>query len=168
MCTSTAGGMGRAGFGRGRLLVTNRRGSRWAVSGPTELRRCPCRNERSTPTALRVGPPWQEASREVPSGWLKDEGLASWKRACGVPSNVMIELRRWLREHYPALINTALPPARPQRAQARLEGIWARAGAIGERHPTWRPVEGLLRLARDQRGPARATPDGDQPCQQEH
>jgi hypothetical protein len=139
MCTSTAGGMGRAGFGRGRLLVTNRRGSRWAVSGPAELRRCPCRNGRSTPTALRVGPPWQEASREVPSAWLKDEGLASWKGARGVPSNVMIELRRWLREHYPELITTALPPAK-----------------------------GVLRLARDQRGPARATPDGDQPRQHEH
>jgi hypothetical protein len=112
--------------------------------------------------------PWQEASRELPSAWLKDEGLASWKDARGVPSNIMIELRRWLREDYPELIKTALPPARPQRAQARLEGIWARAGEIAERHPTWRPVEGLLRLARDQRGPARATPDGDQPCQQEH
>jgi hypothetical protein len=117
--------------------------------------------------------PWQEATREVPSACLEDEArsspspyslLASWEGARGVPSHVMIKLRRRrLREHFPELMKPTLPPTRLQRAQDMLEGIWARAGGIGERHPTWRLVEDLFRLARDHVGPARAKPDGNQP-----
>ena len=113
--------------------------------------------------------PWHEATREVPSAWLENEArsspspyslLASWKGDRGVPSHVMIKLlRRRLREHYPELMKTALPPARLQRAHDMLEEIWARAGGVGGEHPTWRLVEGLLRLARDHMEAVRAKRD---------
>jgi hypothetical protein len=117
--------------------------------------------------------PWEEASREVPSAWLEDEArsspspyslLASWKGARGVPSHVMIKLlRRRLREYNPEQMKTTRPPARLQRAQDMLERIWARADVVGPKHPTWRLVEDLLRLARDHRGSAPAKADGDPP-----
>ena len=102
--------------------------------------------------------PWSEASREVPAAWLEDEArtstspyslLASWKGSRGgVPSHVMIKmLRRRLREYEPDAMRTAGPPARLQRAQDMLAEIWERAGVAGERHPVWRLVEGLLRMA---------------------
>jgi hypothetical protein len=136
---------------------------------------------RNRPVSKRTGnahghasrTPWQEATREVPSAWLEDEArrspsphslLASWKGARGVPSHVMLQLlRRVLREHYPELMKAPLPAARLQRAHDMLGEVWARAGTAGEKHPTWRLVEGLLRLARDQVGPARAKPDWEQP-----
>jgi hypothetical protein len=102
--------------------------------------------------------PWSEAIREVPSAWLEDEArnspspyslLVSWKGARrGVPSHVMIKLlRRRLREFQPAVRSTALAPARLQRAQEMLKGIWAQVGGSGEKHPVWRLVEGVLRMA---------------------
>jgi hypothetical protein len=104
--------------------------------------------------------PWSEASREVPAAWLEDEArnstspyslLASWKGSRGgVPSHVMIKmLRRRLREYAPDAVRAAAPPARLQRAQDMLAEIWERAGAAGERHPVWRLVEGLLKMALD-------------------
>ena len=104
--------------------------------------------------------PWSEASREVPATWLEDEArsspspyslLASWKgRRGGVPSHVMIKLlRRRLRECQPDLMDTVIPPARLQRAQDMLTEIWTRTGGTGERHPVWRLIEGLLRMALD-------------------
>lgn len=111
--------------------------------------------------------PWQEATREVPSAWLEDEArkspspyslLASWKGPRGgVPSHVMIKLlRRRLRESYPELKKTTFPPASLQRAQDRLKQIWARVGKAGERHPSWRLVEGLLRMVSESLGADRA------------
>ena len=104
--------------------------------------------------------PWPEASREVPVTWLEDEAktssspyslLASWKGSRGgVPSHVMIKLlRRRLRECQPDLVNAVIPPARLQRAQDMLTEIWARTDGAGEKHPVWRLVEGLLRMALD-------------------
>jgi hypothetical protein len=114
--------------------------------------------------------PWEEAAREVPSAWLEDEArnspspyslLASWKGPRGVPAHVMIKLlRRRLREHYPELMDIPLPAARLQRALDTLAEIWARAGDSAGKHPTWRLVEGLLRLARDHT--VQAKPGGDQ------
>jgi hypothetical protein len=103
--------------------------------------------------------PWRVAAREVPAAWLEDEAkhspspyslLASWKGGRGgVPSHVMIKLlRRRLREEYPELMGTSLPPARLQRAHDMLKMIWERAG---QRHPVWRLVEGLLRAASEHR-----------------
>ena len=113
--------------------------------------------------------PWSEASREVPVTWLEDEArsspspyslLASWKGSRGgVPSHVMIKmLRRRLRECQPDLMDTVIPPARLQRAQAMLTEIWARTGGAGEKHPVWRLVEGLLRMALDHVETARIPP----------
>jgi hypothetical protein len=104
--------------------------------------------------------PWSEASREVPAAWLEDEAknspspyslLASWKGSRGgVPAHVMIKmLRRRLNECQPDLMRTVIPPARLQRAQDMLSEIWARTGEAGEKHPVWRLVEGLLRMALD-------------------
>ena len=104
--------------------------------------------------------PWSEAIREVSAAWLEDEAknspspyslLASWKGGRGgVPSHVMIKmLRRRLREYQPDPMKTVSPPARLQRAQDMLKEIWARAGGAGEKHPVWRLVEGVLRMALD-------------------
>lgn len=104
--------------------------------------------------------PWQEATREVPSAWLEDEArkspspyslLASWKGPRGgVPPYVMLKLlRRRLRERYPEypeLKGTTFPAASLQRTQDLLRQIWAGVGRVGERHPSWRLVEGLLRI----------------------
>jgi hypothetical protein len=113
--------------------------------------------------------PWEEATREVPSAWLEDEArkssssyslLASWKGPRGgVPPHVMITLlRRRLRESYPELKKTTFPPASLQRAQDTLKQIWARVGKTGERHSSWRLVEGLLRLISKSLGGARVEP----------
>jgi hypothetical protein len=72
-------------------------------------------------------------------------------------------LRRRVREHNPELMKTTLPAARLQRAQDMLGEIWARVGAAGEKHPTWRLIEALLRLVRDHMEPARARPESEQP-----
>ena len=104
--------------------------------------------------------PWSEAIREVPATWLEDEArsspspyslLASWKGSRGgVPSHVMIKmLRRRLREYQPDVIGTVIPPARLQRAQDMLTEIWAGTGGAGEKHPVWRLIQGLLRMALD-------------------
>jgi hypothetical protein len=114
--------------------------------------------------------PWSEAAREVPPAWLEDEAknspspyslLASWKGGRGgVPSHVMIKLlRRRLSECQPDLMKTAMPAARLQRAQDTLKEIWARAGEAGEKHPIWRLVEGVLRMALDRMGTVRVEPD---------
>lgn len=108
--------------------------------------------------------PWQEATREVPSAWLEDEAraspspyslLASWKGPRGgVPSHVMLKLlRRRLGEHYPKLKKTTFPAPGLQRAQDLLKQIWVRVGRAGERHPSWRLVEGLLRVVSEGLGP---------------
>jgi hypothetical protein len=79
--------------------------------------------------------PWRVAAREVPAAWLEDEAkhspspyslLASWKGGRGGgPSHVMIKLlRRRLREEYPELMGTSLPPTRLQRAHDMLKMIW--------------------------------------------
>ncbi|HKW90276.1 MAG TPA: hypothetical protein VJX92_00165 [Methylomirabilota bacterium] len=104
--------------------------------------------------------PWDEATREVPAAWLEDEArhssspyslLASWKgNRGGVPSHVMIKLLRRRLQEYPPDMTTITPqPARLQRAQDMLKEIWARSGAASEKHPVWRLVEGMLRLALD-------------------
>jgi hypothetical protein len=114
--------------------------------------------------------PWSEASREVPAAWLEDEArnstspyslLASWKGSRGgVPSHVMIKmLRRRLREYEPDTIRAVGPPARLQRAQDMLAEIWEEAGAAGERHPVWRLVEGLLKMALDRTATVPAASD---------
>ena len=114
--------------------------------------------------------PWSEASREVPAVWLEDEAknssspyslLASWKGSRGgVPSHVMIKmLRRRLRECQPDLMKTASPPPRLQRAQDMLTEIWALMDGAGEKHPVWRLVEGLLRIALDRVTSVRTAPD---------
>lgn len=105
----------------------------------------------------KSGTPWLEAIREVPSAWLEDEAknssspyslLASWKGQRGVPSHVMIGLlRRRLREYSAELIQPDLPPARLQRGKDMLSEIWRRTGGSNGRHPSWRLVEGLLRMA---------------------
>ena len=113
--------------------------------------------------------PWDEATREVPSAWLEDEArsssspyslLASWKgNRGGVPSHVMIKLLRRRLQEYPSDGTTMTPqPARLQRAQDLLKEIWARAGVAGEKHPVWRLVEGMLRMARDRMETPRAEP----------
>jgi len=115
--------------------------------------------------------PWGEATREVPSAWLENEAssssspyalLASWKGSRGgVPAHVMIKLlRRRLRELHPDLMNRPLPAPRLQRAQDVLQEIWARTGTSGEKHPVWRLVEGMLRMALDRVGSAGADHDG--------
>jgi hypothetical protein len=58
-------------------------------------------------------------------------------------------LRRRLRELQPNPMTTVLPPARLQRAQDMLAEIWARTDGASEKHPVWRLVEGLLRMALD-------------------
>jgi hypothetical protein len=58
-------------------------------------------------------------------------------------------LRRRLREYQPDVIGTVIPPARLQRAQDMLTEIWAGMGGAGEKHPVWRLIEGLLRMALD-------------------
>jgi hypothetical protein len=58
-------------------------------------------------------------------------------------------LRRRLREYEPEAMRAPSPPARLQRAQDMLGEIWQRAGGAAERHPVWRLVEGLLRMALD-------------------
>jgi hypothetical protein len=68
-------------------------------------------------------------------------------------------LRRRLLEFQPDLTSTAMPPARLQRAQDMLKEIWAQAGGSGEKHPVWRLVEGVLRMALDRLGPGRPEPD---------
>jgi hypothetical protein len=65
-------------------------------------------------------------------------------------------LRRRLRENAPDAIRAAAPPARLQRAQDMLAEIWERAG---ERHPVWRLVEGLLKMALDRSATVPATND---------
>ena len=113
---------------------------------------------------------WQDATREVPAAWLVEEArsspspyslLASWKgERGGVPSHVMIKLlRRRLVEQYPELMKTPLPPAELQSAQDMLKQIWARAGGVGERHPMWRLVESVLRVASEQMTTPRIGPD---------
>ena len=111
--------------------------------------------------------PWDEATREVPSAWLEDEArsssspyslLASWKgNRGGVPAHVMIKLLRRRLQEYPS-DGTAvtLQPASLQRAQDLLKEIWARTGVAREKHPVWRLVEGMLRMARDRMETARA------------
>jgi len=116
---------------------------------------------------------WLEAIREVPSTWLEDEAkhspsphslLAAWKGERGVPAHVMLTLlRRRLREHNPELMQTTFPATRLQRTQDMLKAIWARAGAAGGKHPTWRLVDGLLRMAREYMDADRSTPDRSQP-----
>jgi hypothetical protein len=112
--------------------------------------------------------PWSEASREVPATWLEDEArsspspyslLASWKGGRGgVPAHVMIKLlRRRLRELQPNPMATVMPPARLQRAQDMLAEIWARTDGASEKHPVWRLVEGLLRMALDRVTPRART-----------
>ena len=82
-------------------------------------------------------------------------------RPAASKAHVMIKLlRRRLREHYPELMDIPLPAARLQRALDMLAEIWARAGDSAGKHPIWRLVEGLLRLARDHS--VQAKPDGDQ------
>lgn len=104
--------------------------------------------------------PWSEATREVPSAWLEDEAkastspyslLASWKgNRGGVPSHVMIKLlRRRLSESQPDLTKTTMPPAPLQRAHDMLREIWAQTGGAASKHPVWRLVEGVLRMALD-------------------
>lgn len=126
--------------------------------------------------------PWSEASREVPAVWLEDEArnspspyslLASWKGTRGgVPSHVMIKLlRRRLRECQPNLKKTAGAPPRLQRAQDMLAQIWARVDGVGEKHPVWRLVEGLLRISLDRVTTGRTTtPDhaDPEPVRTEH
>lgn len=118
--------------------------------------------------------PWQDATREVPATWLEEEArsspspyslLASWKgERGGVPSHVMIKLlRRRLVEQYPELMKTAPPPAGLQIAQDRLKQIWARAGDVGERHPLWRLVESVLRVASEQMAAPPIEPDAPTP-----
>jgi len=114
--------------------------------------------------------PWSEASREVPAAWLEDEAknspspyslLSSWKGSRGgVPSHVMIKmLRRRLSEYEPDPMKTMMSPPRLHRAQEMLTEIWERTGGAGEKHPVWRLVEGLLRMALDRVGTVRAAPD---------
>jgi hypothetical protein len=116
--------------------------------------------------------PWPDASREVPASWLEDEArcstspyslLASWKGSRGgVPSHVMLKmLRRRLREYEPDAPRTITSPARLQRAQDMLAEIWVRSGPVGEKHPSWRLVEGLLRMALDRVAPLQAAPASD-------
>jgi hypothetical protein len=113
--------------------------------------------------------PWSEASREVPASWLEDEArnstspyslLASWKGSRGgVPSHVMIKmLRRRIRELGPGAEQPSAHPARLQRAQDMVAEIWARTGVARERHPVWRLVEGLLRMALGRVDPIRIEP----------
>jgi hypothetical protein len=68
-------------------------------------------------------------------------------------------LRRRLGEHDPEVMKAPLPAARLQRAEDMLREIWARVSGTGAKHPTWRFVETLLRMARDQMEPGRARPD---------
>jgi len=68
-------------------------------------------------------------------------------------------LRRRLREYSPELVQTTQLPARLQRTQDMLKEIWVRAGGAGDRHPIWRLVEGLLRMASEPMGAERAEPD---------
>jgi len=114
--------------------------------------------------------PWVEATREVPSAWLEDEArnspspyslLASWKGSRGgVPSHVMIKLlRRRLNELHPDVARRPLPAARLQRAQDMVREIWARTGDAAEKHPVWRLVEGMLRMALERVGSAPPDPD---------
>ena len=111
--------------------------------------------------------PWDEATREVPAAWLEDEArsssspyslLASWKgNRGGVPSHVMIKLLRRRLQEYPSDGTGLTPqPASLQRAQELVKEIWARTGAAGEKHPVWRLVEGMLRMARDRMETLRA------------
>jgi hypothetical protein len=90
-------------------------------------------------------------------------GLAAWKGDRGVPAHVMLTLlRRRLREHNPELMQATFPAARLQRAQDMLKAIWARAGAAGGKHPTWRLADGLLRMARVYMDADRSKPDRSQ------
>lgn len=119
----------------------------------------PVSNRTVTAHAYASLTPWQEAIREVPSTWLEDEArrfpsphslLATWTGDRGVPSHVMLKLlRRRLREHDSEMMKAPLPPARLQRAHDMLGEVWAGLSGTGARHPTWRLVEALLRLARD-------------------
>lgn len=122
--------------------------------------------------------PWPEASREVPASWLEDEArcstspyslLASWKGGRGgVPSHVMLKmLRRRLREYEPDAARATAPPARLQRAQDMLAEIWARSGQAGEKHPSWRLVEGLLRMVLDRAEPVQVASNHAEPVHAE-
>ncbi len=113
--------------------------------------------------------PWQEAIQEVPVAWLEDEAkrstspyslLASWKGPRGgVPSHVMIKLlRRRISEDHPELLRTVLPPGRLQRTEDMLKGIWAKTGEANGKHPVWRLVESLIRLAWEHLGGDRVDP----------
>jgi hypothetical protein len=70
-------------------------------------------------------------------------------------------LRRRLREYEPDAPRTITSPARLQRAQDMLAEIWVRSGPVGEKHPSWRLVEGLLRMALDRVAPLQAAPASD-------
>jgi hypothetical protein len=143
------------------------------MNKPMTSRDVPVSNRTGTAHGYARPIPWQEAIREVPSTWLEDEArrspsphslLATWKGDRGVPSHVMLKLlRRRLREHHSEMMKAPLPPARLQRTQDMLGEIWARVSGTGAKHPTWRLVEALLRMARDHLEPGRARPDREPP-----
>jgi len=49
-----------------------------------------------------------------------------------------------------------------------LSEIWARTGGAGEKHPVWRLVEGLLRMALDRVGTVPVPAASDHPEQISH
>lgn len=139
------------------------------LNKPMTSRDLPVSNRTVTAHHYASPTPWQEAIREVPSTGLEDEArrspslhslLATWTGDRGVPSHVMLKLlRRRLGAHDPEVMKAPLPAAQLQRAEDMLGEIWARVSGTGAQHPTWRLVEALLRMARDQMEPGQARPD---------
>jgi hypothetical protein len=68
-------------------------------------------------------------------------------------------LRRRFGDGAAGLTQSPFSAPRLQRAHDMLADLWARTGGAGERHPTWRLVEGFLRLASDQLDRAREKSD---------